>query len=118
MNDETVMPNSTEYLPAPQKSIDPQAQQRKALWMIIGFGVLVLALIIGGGALLFTMEADQTSHIRDVFIIFMALEILVIGVAMIVLMVQLATLINLLQNEIKPILEDFKKYLSNKTTVE
>jgi amino acid permease len=45
-----------------------------------------------------------TGRVRDVFIIFMALESLVIGVAMIVLIVQLATLINLLQNELKPII--------------
>jgi hypothetical protein len=40
-----------------------------------------------------------------VFIIFMALESLVIGVALVVLVVQLATLINLLQNEVRPMLE-------------
>ena len=34
----------------------------------------------------------------------MALETLVIGVALVVLIVQLASLINLLQNEVKPIL--------------
>jgi len=39
-----------------------------------------------------------------VFIIFMALESFVRGVALIILIVQLATLINLLQNEVKPIL--------------
>jgi hypothetical protein len=49
-----------------------------------------------------TTETDQ---IRDVFIIFMALESLVIGVALVVLVVQLATLINLLQNEVRPMLE-------------
>ena len=38
------------------------------------------------------------------FIIVVALESLVIGVAMIVLITQLASLINLLQNEIRPIL--------------
>jgi hypothetical protein len=46
-----------------------------------------------------------TSVIRDIFIIFMAVETLLIGVALIVLMIQLARLTNLLQNEIKPILE-------------
>ena len=38
-----------------------------------------------------------TDRIRDVFIIVVALESLVIGVALIVLAVQLASLINLLQ---------------------
>jgi len=45
-----------------------------------------------------------TDRIRDVFIIVVSLESLVIGVALIVLIVQVATLINLLQNEVRPIL--------------
>jgi len=48
---------------------------------------------------------DATSQIRDVFIIFMALETLVVGVALVILIVQLAVLTNLLQNEVKPILD-------------
>jgi hypothetical protein len=38
-------------------------------------------------------------------IIFMAFEFMVLGVAMVILIIQLATLINLLQNEIRPILD-------------
>jgi hypothetical protein len=38
-------------------------------------------------------------------IIYMAFEMMILGVAMVILMIQLATLINLLQNDIKPILE-------------
>jgi hypothetical protein len=49
--------------------------------------------------------AAPTDKIRDVFIIVVALESLVIGVALIVLIVQLASLINLLQNEVRPILQ-------------
>jgi len=41
---------------------------------------------------------------RDIFIIVVALESLVIGVALIVMVVQLAGLINLIQNELRPIL--------------
>ena len=51
-----------------------------------------------------TSDTETTAKIRDVFIIFMALESLVVGVALIILMVQLATLINLLQNELKPMI--------------
>jgi hypothetical protein len=38
-------------------------------------------------------------------IIFMAFEMMILGVSMVILMIQLATLINLLQNDIKPILD-------------
>jgi uncharacterized protein YoxC len=54
---------------------------------------------------LLLQDAATTTTIRDIFIIFMALESLVIGVALIILIIQLASLINLLQNEVKPILD-------------
>ncbi len=58
-----------------------------------------------GVAIYFLMQPTApTDKIRDVFIIVVALESLVIGVALIVLIVQLASLINLLQNEVRPIL--------------
>jgi hypothetical protein len=47
----------------------------------------------------------DTAMIRDIMIIFMAFEMMILGVSMVVLMIQLATLINLLQNDVKPILE-------------
>jgi hypothetical protein len=57
-----------------------------------------------GAIILLLQPTTPTERIRDVFIIVVALESLVIGGALIVLIVQLATLINLLQNEIRPIL--------------
>jgi len=50
-------------------------------------------------------NSQTTEQIRDVFIIFLALESLVIGVALVVLIVQLSVLINLVQNEIRPIID-------------
>jgi hypothetical protein len=62
-------------------------------------------LVLLGVAIYFLLQpATPTDKIRDVFIIVVALESLVIGVALVVLIVQLASLINLLQNEIRPIL--------------
>ncbi len=85
-----------------EKGMSPEDRRRIA-FLIAGV-VLFLGLIIV--AVYFLMQpATPTDKIRDVFIIFMALESLVIGVALVILMVQLATLINLLQNEIKPILD-------------
>jgi hypothetical protein len=48
--------------------------------------------------------AENVARLRDIFVIVVALESLVIGVALIVLIIQLASLINLLQNEVRPIL--------------
>ncbi|HEY3474523.1 MAG TPA: hypothetical protein VGK56_07920, partial [Anaerolineales bacterium] len=54
-----------------------------------------------------------TDRIRDVFIIVVALESLVIGIALIILIVQLASLINLLQNEVRPILNTTSETVNN-----
>ncbi len=66
--------------------------------------LIILALLILGAVLLVKASVDTTAKVRDVFIIFMALESLIIGIALIILIVQIAILTNLLQNEIKPIL--------------
>ena len=79
--------------------------QRRAL--LIGGGiaaVIVLIALIAGGVYLIQRPALAASF-RDVFIIAMALEFLLIGFAMIVLIVQVAVLTNMLQHEIKPILD-------------
>ncbi len=68
-------------------------------------GVVILILIIVAAVLLIRSDNDTTARVRDVFIIFMALESIVIGAALVILIVQLATLINLLQNELKPIIQ-------------
>jgi hypothetical protein len=80
------------------------ADQRKLVIGIVAAIVIVLGLLIAAVYFLATTDPGNTSRIRDIFIIFMALESLVIGVALIILILQLATLINLIQNELKPIL--------------
>ena len=80
-------------------------EQSKAPIALIIAGVVILILVIVAVVLLLRADNDTTGRVRDVFIIFMALESIVIGVALVVLIVQLATLINLLQNEIRPIIK-------------
>lgn len=79
------------------------------LWLIIVAAVILLGLI--ATAIFFLAKADlnTTSRVRDIFIIFMAFESIVIGVALVILVIQVATLINLLQNEVKPILKTTKE---------
>ena len=73
---------------------------------------ILIALIIL--AVYFLLQpGTPTDKIRDIFLIFMALESLVLGVAMIVLIVQLASLINLLQNEVRPILHATNDTVNN-----
>lgn len=88
-------------LPAPQAGPKPK---QSALWWGILAVVVFIALIVL--AVYFLLQpSSPTETIRDIFIIFMALESLVIGVALVVLIVQLSVLINLLQHEVKPILD-------------
>ncbi len=85
--------------------------KRMMTWVIIG-AVALLALL--GVAIFFLLQpATPTDRIRDIFIIVVALESLVIGVALIVLIVQLASLINLLQNEVRPILKATNDTVNN-----
>ncbi|GIV65864.1 MAG: hypothetical protein KatS3mg047_0257 [Bellilinea sp.] len=94
-------PSSTVTEPVPSER--PKENRRAA--GIIAVVVGIVLLVIGGIVLLALAPESTTAKVRDIFIIVMALESLVLGVAVIVLIVQIATLINLLQNEIKPILD-------------
>jgi len=93
-----------------QKLAEPSEvteKQKKRLMIIAGLVILVLVTLVVLATIYLVDEANQqrTEQIRDVFIIFLALQSLVIGIAMVVLIVQLSSLINLLQNEIRPIID-------------
>lgn len=89
----------------------PDTSRRRLVGIIIAAVVLV-GLLIFGLVMLLSADAATTSEIRDIFIIFMALESLVLGVALVILIVQLATLINLIQNDLKPILKSTNETVS------
>jgi hypothetical protein len=92
-------------LPTSQ-DVDKETERRnRQLTITVGIAVVVFITLIGLAIYGLTRNAGVTENIRDIFIIFMALESLVIGAALVVLIVQIASLINLLNNEIKPILD-------------
>lgn len=99
----------------PQTTPEQLEQQAQTRRMVIGvtIGVIVLLLLLGVAIFFLLQPATPTDKIRDVFIIVVALESLIIGVALIVLIVQLASLINLLQNEVKPILDATSETVNN-----
>jgi hypothetical protein len=80
--------------------------ERSRIW-VVGAGLLVLLLITGVVFAVISMvnNPDKTETIRDIVIIFMAVESLLIGLVLIVLITQLARLTAMLQNEVKPILD-------------
>jgi hypothetical protein len=76
----------------------------KRILTIIIVGIVVVLVLLAIAIYILLLPGTPTDRIRDVFIIIVAFESLVIGIALIVLIVQLASLINLLQNEVRPIL--------------
>jgi hypothetical protein len=81
-----------------------QDQKMKRIMIGVIVGAVILLILLGVAIFFLLQPGTPTDRIRDIFIIVVALESLVIGAALIVLVLQLASLINLLQNEIRPIL--------------
>lgn len=113
---------ASELTAAPPSEVEAEspAAQRARRWFIVG-GIIVALLLIGAivGMVFLSINAYQAvqageapsggavvvSLLRDVAIIFVALEMLVIGALLIVLMLQLQSLTVLMRDEIKPMLE-------------
>lgn len=106
-------------------------QEEKSGWTIkriamITSGVLIgliLLVFLAGVLLALLTDVDQTAPrvqvIRDIFIIILAFQGILIVAALAVLILQVARLINLLQNEVMPILENTKETVNTaKGTVE
>lgn len=79
----------------------------------MGVTLVVLLILVGTGIAIYILmqPTTDTERVRDVFIIMIATMTLLMGFVLILLIIQLARLINLLQNEIRPILES-----TNETT--
>src|SRR5688500_456906 len=118
------MTEATEQAAAtPAKKASQWTLQRIIVIAAAGLGgVIVLLFVIG---LLFALFSDvqatapRIQIIRDVFIIIMSLEFILIIGALAVLILQVARIVNLLQSEVKPVLENAKETVNSaKGTVE
>ena len=92
---------------ASEHGAEPQVGDRQSSTLVLaGIGTAVV-LLAGLGLAVYALlqPGTPTERIRDIFVIIVSLETLVIGVALVVLLVQLASLINLLQNEVRPVLK-------------
>jgi membrane protein implicated in regulation of membrane protease activity len=92
---------------APDAQTDGARQTRSVVIIIIIVGVL-LALALVALAVLLAANAQTAAPsvqvVRDLLITIMALEMIVVGMAMIVLLVQVARFINLINNEFQPLI--------------
>jgi hypothetical protein len=90
---------------APSETI-PSTTKISPIWIVLGvifFLVLITGIVLA--VIVMVKNPGQTETIRDIMIIFMAFESLIIGLALVILLVQLSRLTNLLRYEIRPILE-------------
>ncbi len=124
MNDENSLPQEviTKDQPAPAQDIgmDVQPSEQKELTaeqkklLVIAIIVLLLIVVLVGVSIYYLLQpSTDTERIRNIFIIFMALASLLVGLTFVILMVQLARFINLLNNEVQPILESTDETVSN-----
>ena len=97
----------TETVEITREELEYRAKVRRQRWIMAGIiaGVIVILAAIVTAIYFLLQPGSPTGTIRDIFIIFMAVESLIIGAALVILIIQVASLINLLQNEVKPILE-------------
>jgi len=82
-------------------------QGRRVQRGLIFVGILAAVIVAGLAVGLYFLSQNEaaTRTVRDLFIILLALEFMVLGIALVVLLVQLSRLILLLQMEIRPMLE-------------
>jgi len=114
------MDNETnENLPITTNSNPDPKELRRQRLIVIGLGIIVilsLCLLVIGFYFLLNPELtsnETVARVRDVFIILMALESMLTGLALTILIVQVARLTNLLENEVKPILDSTNETISN-----
>ena len=114
------MDTGTEELKASSDQLDTKPEdnrkQRLAMFGIILLVIILLGLLITGLVFLISpglTSIETVSRLRDIFIILMALETILIGIALTILIIQIARLTNLLENEVKPILDSTNETISN-----
>jgi hypothetical protein len=109
------MTDQSQNVQNPPAEPAPEAKKGRSMvfWGIavgIGLiGIFLVVLIVAVGVALVVdshSAANWVSIFRDLFIIVLALEGMVMGAALIVLVIQVSALVNLLSNEIKPIVDN------------
>lgn len=85
----------------------PPGNRIKTVYVVLGIvaALAVAGLIIWGIIWLAQNKAPEIEAIRDIFIILLALSTCLFGVVLLLLLIMVVRLVNMLEFEIKPILE-------------
>jgi hypothetical protein len=107
-SEEYILTDNEPPLPPPK----PEEVQKE---VIIGLSVVLVLLVAGliASIVYLAQPTTDTAKIRDIFIILLGFQSILTGFVMIIMVIQLARLINLLNNEIKPILETTNETISH-----
>ena len=92
---------STQTTPSTKADLNKQ----RLIVVVVIAAILLILTGLGFAVNGLMQDSATTAKIRDIFLIFMAFESLIIGAAMVILVIQVASLVNLLQNEVRPILK-------------
>lgn len=98
--------------PTPESQPAEELRRQRAILIGVIVAAIILIILIIVSIWFLLQPSTDTAKIKDVFIIFMALQSLFLGIILVVLIIQLARLINLLQNDIKPILDSTNETVS------
>lgn len=87
-----------------QQTPEELRQQRLLVAGLVIGGLVALAAVIA--AVIFLLaDPARTATIRDILVIGLAVLMLLIGLTLIILLVQVARLVNMVQNEVRPVLD-------------
>ena len=100
------MSMQTQQINVPATASQANGRSRTVYYVLGGILALVLlALVIWGVIWLAQNRAAEIEAVRDIFIIFLALSSCVFGVVLVIMLIMIIRLVNMLEFEIKPILE-------------
>ena len=85
----------------------PQTDEKdnKGVGIALTVVAIIFVIIIAGSIILAKQSPQIVGTVRDIFVILMALMLVVIGCALVIIILQISNLINILKNDIKPILD-------------
>lgn len=103
-----------ELSPTPeQPTASPKELKQQRQITLVLAGILTVFIVFTLVSVYFLLQpTTNTEKISDVFIIFLALESMILLLVMVILIYQLSVLINLLQNEIRPIMDSTNETVS------